>query len=245
MTQSVLPEELTGPLAAFAEDLKDRVPGLLSVTVYGSAARGDYVRGASDVNILIIAPTLPVQALRGAAHGVRQWREHIGLSPIFATPDYLRNSADVFPLEFLDMQDGHVTIFGIDPLTGLQIDLVNLRREVEAELKGKLMRVRSAYIRACAHPQAVADLMRDSLASFRIAFQGMLRLHGEKPPSSREDIMRAVASDYDLDLDALLAVVALHKGEAPADDIDSLFARYLGCVERLVQAVDTWSVDHA
>lgn len=244
MTQSVLPEELTGPLSAFAEDLKERVPGLLSVTVYGSAARGDYVRGASDVNVLVIAQTLTVQALRGAAHSARQWRQQIALSPIFATPDYLRNSADVFPLEFLDMQDGYVTVLGADPLAGLKIDQVNLRREVEAELKGKLMRLRSAYVRACSNPQAVADLMRDSLASFRIAFQGMLRLHGEKPPTSRSDVMRAVASDYDLDSEALLGVVALHKGEAAADDVDALFGRYLVCVEKLVQAVDTWSVEN-
>jgi hypothetical protein len=143
------------------------------------------------------------------------------------------------------MQDRHITLLGDDPVANLRIDPVNLRREVEAELKGKLMRLRSAYVRACGHPRAVADLMRDSLASFRIAFQGMLRLHGEKPPTGRAEIMRAVASDYDLDSEALLAVVALHKGEAPADDADTLFARYLGCVEQLVAAVDTWSVESA
>lgn len=242
MTQSVLPEELRGPLSAFAEDVKERVPDVRSVVVYGSAARGDYVHGASDVNVLVIAGSLPQQALRSAAHSVRHWREHIPLSPIFATKDYLRTSADVFPLEFLDMRDAHVTLLGSDPLEGLQVDPANLRHQVEAELKGKLMRLRAAYVRACGNPQAVADLMRDSLASFRIAFQGLLRLHGEKPPTSRLEIMRAVASDYDLDSGALLAVVALHKGDAPEGDADSLFGRYLASVERLVDVIDTWSI---
>lgn len=244
MTQSVLSEELRGPLSAFAEDLKERVPDVRSVLVYGSAARGDYVHGASDVNVLVIAGSLPQQALRAAAYSVRHWREHIPLSPIFATKDYLRTSADVFPLEFLDMRDAHITLLGADPLEGLQVDPANLCHQVEAELKGKLMRLRAAYVRACGQPLAVADLMRDSLASFRIAFQGVLRLHGEKPPTSRAEIMRAVASDYDLDSEALQAVVALHKGDSPDGDVDALFGRYLVSVERLVAVIETWSISN-
>ncbi|HEY3413230.1 MAG TPA: nucleotidyltransferase domain-containing protein [Armatimonadota bacterium] len=242
MTEGVLPEELRGPLSAFAEDLKERLPDVRSVLVYGSAARGDYVHGVSDVNVLVIAGSLPPKALRAAAHSVRHWRERIPLSPIFATKDYLHMSADVFPLEFLDMRDAHIALLGADPLESLQIDPANLRHQVEAELKGKLMRLRAAYVRACGNPQAVADLMRDSLASFRIAFQGLLRLHGEKPPTSRTEIMKAVGSDFDLDSGALLSVVALHKGESLQNgDADALFERYLASVERLVDVIDTWS----
>jgi hypothetical protein len=175
---------------------------------------------------------------------VHQWRERMPVSPIFATEDYLTGSADVFPLEFLDMREAHETVFGNDPLAELSIDPRMLRHQVEAEMKGKLMRLRTAYASVAGHPTAVRDLMRDSLSSFRILFRGALRLSGETPPLANADIMHTVAKRFDLDTATLDDVLAVHerRGRAQAFDLDALFGRYLIIVERLVAVVDTWNV---
>lgn len=244
MTDNRLPEQLNGLLTGFVEDLRNRMgEGLLSITVYGSAARGDYVDGASDINVLVVARELPAPALKAAGQTVRHWRERMPISPIFATEDYLARSADVFPLEFLEMRDAHQTLYGPDPLAGLPVQLHFLRHQVEAELKGKLMRLRTAYASVADQQVAVRDLLRESLSSFRVLFQGALRLTGEAPPIHNADVMRAVAAKFDLDSAALDDVLAVHdrRGRADVLELDALFGRYLAVVERLAHIVDAWS----
>ncbi len=217
------------------------------MTVYGSAARGDFVEGVSDINVLVVAKRLPAAALKSAGEVVRHWRERIPVSPIFATDEYLERSADVFPLEFLDMRDAHETIFGADPLAGLRVDPRFLRHQVEAELKGKLMRLRTAYASAAGEPIEVRELLRESLPSFRAIFQGALRLAGVAPPPQTAEVMRAVARTFGLDEDALEDVMAIHDARPAASGLDAedAFARYLAAVERLAAAVDAWEADRA
>jgi hypothetical protein len=232
-----------GAMSGFLDDLKNRMgQNLQSVTLYGSAARGDFTDGASDVNVLIVARSLSAEALHAGGDAVRRWRERLPLSPIFATPDYLENSADVFPLEFLDMREAHVTLFGPDPLSGLVVDPHFLRHQVEAELKGKLMRLRSAYANAAGDEKAVGALLRDSLPSFRVLFQGALRLLGQAPPHDRHDVMRVAAAAFDLDADALEAVAAARDRAAlPEGDLETLMNRYLASIEKLTATVDAWN----
>ncbi|HEY3266105.1 MAG TPA: hypothetical protein VGM37_04205 [Armatimonadota bacterium] len=238
--ENVLPAQVAGPLAGFVDDLRDRLgDNLISVVLYGSAARGDWFDGRSDLNVMVIAKTFPPAALKAAGQAAQHWHQRIPISPIFATADYLTTSADVFPLEFLDMREAHVVLAGPDPLADLPIDPRNLRRQVEAELKGKLMRLRAAYARAAGHPRAVQDLITDSLSSFRALFQGVLRLVGQTPPSDRAEVMRSVSAVCGLNGAALQAAVDLHAGGEPAD-VDAVFAGYLSAVECLVAVVDQW-----
>jgi predicted nucleotidyltransferase len=243
MTDSITDSMEQGAVSGFLDDLKNRMgANLQSVTLYGSAARGDFVAGSSDLNVLVVARTLTAEALREAGDAVRQWYDRLPLSPIFATPDYLENSADVFPLEFLDMREAHVTLFGADPLAHLEIDPRNLRHQVEAELKGKLMRLRSAYARAAGDERAVRALLSESLPSFRVLFQGALRLRGEIPPEDRHEVMRAVAGAFDLDADALDTVAAIRDGAPlPASGAEAVMDRYLSAIETITGAVDAWN----
>jgi hypothetical protein len=232
-----------GAVSGFLDDLKNRMgSNLQSVTLYGSAARGDFVEGASDLNVLIVAASVSAEALRAGGEVVRHWRERLPLSPIFATPDYLENSADVFPLEFLDMRDAHVTLLGADPLEGLVVDLHLLRHQVEAELKGKLMRLRSAYANAAGNDAAVRDLLRESLPSFRILFQGALRLKGAAPPTERAAALRTAADAFGLDAGALETVAAVRNGAPlPKDGTEALMDRYLASIQKLAAIVDAWN----
>lgn len=242
MTDSTTHSLEQGAVSGFLDDLRNRMgENLRSVTLYGSAARGDFKEGASDLNVLIVAKMLDAAALRAAGDAVRTWHDRLPLSPIFATPDYLESSADVFPLEFLDMRAAHVTLYGPDPLSGLQIDPRYLRHQVEAELKGKLMRLRSAYARVAGEERAVRALLSESLPSFRVLFRGALRLHGETPPEDRRAVSQAVSEAFGLDAAALDAVAAVRDGAAPEGGADALMDRYLSTIEKLTADVDTWN----
>lgn len=243
MAYTRFPEYLIGLLDGFLEDLQNRMAdNLVSVTVYGSAARGDFVEGVSDINALVVARTLTASDLKAAGRVVRHWRERMPIAPVFATEEYITRSADVFPLEFLEMREAHRTLHGPDPLANLPIAPRYLRRQVEAEMKGKLMRLRAAYADAADDPNAVRDLLAESLPSFRTLFQGTLRLAGEAPPTRTADVLRAVTRRFDLDATALDDALAVRQSRPRADglDVDSLFGRYLEVIERLAHIVDQW-----
>lgn len=234
-----IPEHILAGVTAFAEDLRARLgDNLLSVTVYGSAARGDYVEGTSDINVLVITRESDAPTLRAAGAVVRQWRDRLPLSPTFAPADFVETSSDVFPIEFLEMRDWHLTVDGPDPFAGMQVSTSNLRRQVEAEMKGKLLRLRTAYARAAGRPVAVLELMRDSMVTFRALFGGALRLKGLPPPPRRADVFFQVAKAYGVADESLEAVLHPQEPAAEADDADTLFGRYIAVVDAIVHAVD-------
>lgn len=246
MTNTTIPEYLSEQLITFADDLKERMgSNLVFVAAYGSLARGDFVEGVSDINILIVAELLPAETLRSAGAVVRQWEDRLPLAPIFATTSYMKNSVDVFPLEFLDMRAWHYPLLGVDLLQDLHVDMHYLRHQVESELRGKLMRLRTAYARVAGHPRAVQELMRDSLSSFRTLFDGALRLEGREPPIHRMQVVRATAECYGLDATALEDVVSMSQNvHADSSGADELCGRYLRTIENLVRAVDAWHEKH-
>ena len=62
------------------------------------------------------------------------------------TPEYIRTSLDVFPVEFLNFKLIHATVFGEDIFESLEINRMDLRRQCERELKVKLVSLRQGYI---------------------------------------------------------------------------------------------------
>src|ERR1700693_6174338 len=88
-------------LTEFVSRLKE-VAGanLLSVTLHGSAARGDFREGHSDLNVMCIFEKLPVEEL-GWLSGVVKWWcvEQQEPPPLLFTKEELLHSADVFSIE--------------------------------------------------------------------------------------------------------------------------------------------------
>ena len=88
---------------------------LVAVVVYGSAARDDYHEQYSDVNVLIVLRHMKPTIYSGLA-GVLNWWSHEEKlrPPTIMTLEELRESADVFAIEMLDIQGAHKTIYGAD-----------------------------------------------------------------------------------------------------------------------------------
>ena len=75
------------------------------VILFGSAARGDFRQGLSDLNVACILHSLTVEELGRLADVVKWWCvEQREPAPLFFTGDELQQSADVFAIEILDMK---------------------------------------------------------------------------------------------------------------------------------------------
>src|SRR5438477_6762713 len=172
---------------------------LASIVLYGSVAAGDHISQHSDHNLLIALNRITSEDLRLAQNALRDWLKSGQPTPVYFTVAELKRAADVFPIEFLQMEKARKVLYGRDPFEFVEISQANLRHQTEYELRTKLIQLRRLYIPASSSVEKLCALMSDSLASFAALFRAVLILHGQEPPVSKADSVRATARLLGLD----------------------------------------------
>lgn len=113
-------------LKAVVTDVRDTLADelgehLLALYLFGSAARGEFVAGRSDVDwLLVVDPTMPFAAARGAFRSL--WRRHadvLGHGPLVATPDDLALHLVLFPSLHRSLLAGAFRLHGAAMLKNL------------------------------------------------------------------------------------------------------------------------------
>jgi predicted nucleotidyltransferase len=214
---------------------------LAAVLLYGSAASGDFVQLESDYNVLIALHRIAPEDLRLAQAPAREWQRLGHPLPVYFTFGELRDAADVFPIEFHQMERSRVVLYGRDPFETLRLSTENLRHQTEYELRSKLIQLRRLYIPASASAERLRELMSDSLSSFATLFAPVLMLHGEEPPVLKREIVAATARRLGLDGRVFERVFGLRESDGGASGeraANELFAAYMAEVERVIEAVD-------
>src|SRR3989449_3469807 len=143
--------------------LGDRLEALL---LYGSAARGTHVPDRSALNTLLIWDAVDEDLFAPLAPPVREWVRGGHPAPLILTEREWRSSADAFPIEYEDMRDAHRLLAGRNPWAGVTVRREDLRRELEQELKGKLVRLRQAYVAFRSEPKRLGPVLVRSAAGF-------------------------------------------------------------------------------
>lgn len=214
---------------------------LVSLILYGSAAGADFVPDRSDLNFLVVLKRVTPEALRKAVPLVRSWHRQKIATPLFVDPEFLQSSLDVFPIEFLDMQEQHRLLAGRDILLELKISPRNLRLQCEEELKGKLLNLRRAYLETAGRVEALEELMTRSLKSFLIIVRHLLRLKGSQPAHEFLEILVQAEEAFEISLEAIRDVHSLRLGMIRLDksNAQTLFERYLADIEQLAARADT------
>lgn len=229
---------------AFASDLASVYgDALSSVVLYGSAARGEYREGLSDLNFLVLLrDTAPATIRRGSAIA-REWVSAGNPPPLLLSGDELRRSLDVFPIEYADIRDAHRVLHGDDVVADLQIDREHLRLQCEQELKGKQIQLRERYLLAADDPDALRDLLVRSISTFLVLFRTVLRLTETAVPPSPQQVVRATAAAVGFRDEPLLRILAARAGGETLrpDPEDPTVTGYLEAIAAAVRWVDRWS----
>jgi predicted nucleotidyltransferase len=225
----------------FAERLEAALgANLVAAILYGSAARGTYVKGRSDLNVLIVVRDASTAALRPAATVLADWTKSGEPAPLLFSEAEWTASADVFPMEIEDMRHGHRHLRGRDVFAGLETTRADLRQELEREARGKLLRLRTEYAAAAPSGKALATLLVATSSTFLTLFRAALRLVGREPPHEPGALVRAASEATGMEVAAFDWVVGRLEGKAmPAlEPFDPVAARYVDAIERLVRFVD-------
>lgn len=228
---------------AFLDDVKATHGGnLASVILYGSAATGDFVPNKSNYNLLIALNKITPKDLRNAHGCMREWAKMGHPVPVYFTVDELQNAADVFPIEFHNMERARKVLYGADVLASVTISDEFLRHQTEYELRSKLIRLRREYIPASTSVEGLVSLMTESLSSFASLFRAVLLLLGLDPPETKHEIVALTALQFKIDGKPFEKIFNIRENNyaRTLDEIsaNALFADYMEQIEKIIHAVD-------
>jgi len=234
-----LPQKYKDILESFIEAAKDIYQeGLVSVILYGSAASGEFNGRHSNINLLVVLDDAGLENLSRIAKVVSARKFKI-LSPLFFTEDYIKGSTDVFPIEFLDMKENYSVIYGKNVLTGLEIEMRNLRFQCEHELKARLINIKKNYL-ATLNKNALKQLLFKSFNSSLHILRNLIRIRGGVPPYLKEDILNELGREFNMDTAALKKVLSVKNSNLNLShqELEDLFFVFVRELEKIIAVTD-------
>ena len=181
-------------IETFMEDVTRALgPRLVALVLYGSAARGDPTADA-DVNTVLVTDAVDEDLFTALDPVVRPWARAGHPAPLLFAEAEWGASADVFAIEFEEMRHAHRVLAGRDPFRDITVRHEDLRRQLEAELRGKLVRLRQAYLTWRNDARALTRVITRSTAGVLTMLRTVLRVSGVAVPPDAEGVVRAAAA---------------------------------------------------
>ncbi len=161
-------------------------------------------------------------------------------NPLFLTEDYIKRSTDIFPIEFLDIQENYSVLYGKDILKDAYIDIRNLRFQCEQELKAKLITLRQLYLKINRDKPVLKDLLLRSITSILHISRNILRLKGKEPPYKKDKILKELAAEFQINTEVWEKILAAKNKQLKLGnrDIENLFVSFISELEKIVYIVD-------
>ena len=233
------PEDIFESFCADYEELFG--PDLLSVILYGSCARGEYVPKKSDINFMLLLTEGGIARIGKAMRLTEKWSRRAVATPLFLTSAYIETSLDTFPIEMLNFQASYRVLRGEDPLKDLVFDNRMLRLQCERELKGKLLQLREQFLGTAGNKGRIKDLITRSLPTFLAIFQGVVHLHGKPAQPEREKLLDTMKELLSLNRPLFSELYAVRDGKVSLneDETIKIMERYIEEVRRLALVIDS------
>jgi predicted nucleotidyltransferase len=209
--------------------------------LYGSAARGEYISGVSDINLLAILDDVDTSALIAAApHAKRMEQRRINLLVLeWADRDRL---SDTFCIELLDLRDACVPLIGENPFADAVVDAGLLRRQAEREARTRLLHLHAGMLHAMADRRSLGGMLRDAVPSFATYLRAALRLSARPVPRLMGNVIGTGCSLIGADPQGLLAANEA-RTNARSWDVevsDPIVETYRSACEQIVRFIDTF-----
>jgi hypothetical protein len=210
------------------------------VVLYGSALTSEYMPKKSDLNFLIVLSEAGIEQLHLAQDLVGKWRKKRVSTPLFLTRAYIESSLDTFPIEFINIKRNHVLIYGEELLAGLSFKKDFVRMQCERELKGKLLLLRERYVESSGKTKVLRDLIAASVPTFIFVFNGLLYLLDRRVPATKQETVRSLAEELDIDERLLASLLRVKEGSlklSPQETRD-MCTRYIREIRKLALLMD-------
>lgn len=226
-----------GPVAVALHDLQ-HIFGerLQAVVAYGQP-------GASPATCLALVRAITADDLDKCAAHAAAWYRAGCATPLLLTKDEFAASLDAFPVEYGEILETHVMLFGVDPFTGLAIRPEDLRRACEVLVKSHLLHLRQNYIECRGRQPAIGALVAEGAPGFALILRRLARLDGAAA-ATNADLSAFASRRPGLDPRVVGDVLAL-AGQQGGSGVDAprLYPGYLTAVQQLWEFIDRWRAE--
>jgi predicted nucleotidyltransferase len=229
-----LPESAQGPLQELEEALEKAAgSNLAALVVYGSAVRGGFEPGRSDIDVIVVLHDTSLPNLKSISEPLMLARFRGRVEAMILKHDNIAAASDVFPLLYDDVRQRHVVLSGSDPFVDLKIENTHRRLRIEQELREARIRMRRAVVDALGSEAGIAGSVTRKVKQIRGPLHALLLLKGTACDDRLEAVLEATGKAYGVDTAPLLRVAsapeAAHKAlrsvlDAAIQDVDRLEA---------------------
>jgi len=235
-----LPEQTQKLLQAYSKDVKgvfgDQLEGLL---LYGSAVRGEFLPGRSNLNLLFVVTGYDAAMLKRYEPVHKRWSKEGIIIPLFLTDEEIRTTSALFPVEFLEIQEHHRVLGGRDPLVGFHVDAARVGDVVMQGLAGHVLRLRQRFAESGGANDAVMILLPLAVTSIIPLLRGIQRMRGWPVITQSEAVIKDVGDRLQMDLQGLHEALMLKRGiiSPGPSEIPRVFDRYLKAATTVAEAM--------
>ena len=212
---------------------------LESLVLYGSAARGDFKEGHSDLNVLCVLRSLSARELTRVAPVVHWWcKDQHEPAPLFFTAEELRSSADIFSIELLDMQENRRVLYGAGVVENIPVPMNLHRLQVERDLRTLLLKLRQHFLFNGQKESELRAAVAKSSSSVFALLRHTLIVFEQEPPVAAHDVFARIAALTGANAEAFAAAFNLREQHAHANDIAHSYGEYLNALSVVISALD-------
>jgi predicted nucleotidyltransferase len=212
---------------------------LVSVVLFGSAAREDFHEQFSDVNLLVVLQQLNSSSFASLSTVLRWWSHEEKLRPpMVMTLEELREAADVFAIELLDIKASHKTLFGQDVVAAIDVPMNLHRIEVEHELRTTLLRLRHHLLLSPDNEDELRAVLAKSITSVLTLFRHALIALGENPPHTKPQLLERAGEVFGFEAKRLQSILELRNSDRHLENLRELYYSYMAAVGRVAHELD-------
>jgi predicted nucleotidyltransferase len=206
-TWEALPPMARPPLQALKDGLEKAAgANLAALLVYGSAVRGGWVAGESDLDVIVVLHDTGLPQLHAISEPLLLARYAGRVEAMVLKADNIHRASDVFPLLYDDVRQRHTLLSGRDLFAGLTISDVHRRLRIEQELREARIRMRRAVVDALGAEGTISGAVARKVKQIRGPLHALLQLKGIAADDRLEAVLGAAGKAYGVDTTPLLKV---------------------------------------
>lgn len=231
-----IPETMRAPVSRYAKKLRELAgDNARSLTLFGAIAAGAFNPRSHTARSVFVVGAVDLDMLKQLARqGPRLGKARIA-APLVMTPEYIAESLDTFPLEFLEIAQRHVCVFGEDYFRELSLQAADVRHQCERELKTIQIGMRQALLAAAGRDKALTTVEVDVGERLLRSLRGLLWLHGDTVAKPAQDVVTAVEEGIQRKLPGVRGSID-DRSDHGWEEFETLYAD----VDALRNVIDAW-----
>jgi hypothetical protein len=180
---------------------------LYSCCVYGSAVRGNWITGVSDLNLLIVLNESNPAAHESIAEVLQK---HSKIDPFILGRPGLTRSARAFAAKFANIRRQYQVVHGADPLADISFDPALEKFLCEQAMRNLRLRLVYAFVTRSEQKPYDRFLVGQATPLF-VQLSQVIRLNGNSAPKEFEARIALFEAEFKIDGAVLRDLLALKR----------------------------------